>query len=139
MKAMLYDQLDLRYWMPGRLNGQANWVAPEEYEDRWILTKELRFSVQDDEDGTFRMYTVPAGTTTDLASVPKELWDEIPPYGLHLAASVVHDWLYENRINTREWADKVFVALMKNDHVPSRRVWIMNKAVRVFGQGAWDD
>jgi hypothetical protein len=41
----------------------------------------------------------PAGTTTDGASTPKEIWSLIPPFGSYWLAAVLHDFLY--RISKR--------------------------------------
>tara|TARA_R110002012_G_scaffold130733_1_gene283260 strand:- start:446 stop:841 length:396 start_codon:yes stop_codon:yes gene_type:complete len=35
---------------------------------------------------------IPAGFTSDGASVPKILWRIYPPFGKYLEAAVVHDW-----------------------------------------------
>ncbi|WP_232229752.1 DUF1353 domain-containing protein, partial [Cellulomonas bogoriensis] len=42
-----------------------------------------------DADGTHR--TVPAGFTTDLASVPFPLWSVIGPFGRQTRAAILHD------------------------------------------------
>lgn len=44
--------------------------------------------------GQREKFIVPAGFTTDLASVPKFLWWILPPFGRHSRAAVLHDWLY---------------------------------------------
>jgi hypothetical protein len=55
-------------------------------------------------------YTVPAGVTTDFASVPRVLWNVLPPFGKHTRASVLHDWLYQAAPDgmTRGKADDLF-------------------------------
>lgn len=40
-----------------------------------------------------QLYVVPAGFTTDLASIPRGLWNLIPKTGKHDRAGVLHDWL----------------------------------------------
>lgn len=42
------------------------------------------------------LITVPAGMTTDLASVPRFAWAFVPPDGLWVRAAVVHDFLYRS-------------------------------------------
>jgi hypothetical protein len=42
------------------------------------------------------LITVPAGMTTDLASVPRFAWSLVPPDGLWIRAAVVHDFLYRS-------------------------------------------
>jgi hypothetical protein len=40
---------------------------------------------------------IPPGFVTDFASVPRILWNILPPTGLYGKAAVVHDWLYQHR------------------------------------------
>jgi hypothetical protein len=42
------------------------------------------------------LITVPAGMTTDLASVPRFAWIVLPPDGLWVRAAVTHDFLYKS-------------------------------------------
>lgn len=38
--------------------------------------------------------TVPAGSESDGASTPPEIWPVLPPFGLYWPAAVLHDWAY---------------------------------------------
>ena len=38
--------------------------------------------------------TVPAGSTSDGASTPREIWSFIPPFGTYWMAAFLHDYLY---------------------------------------------
>lgn len=78
---------------------------------------------------------VPAGYITDLASVPRVLWNVFPPHGKYAKAAIVHDYLYSNAIGSKLWADKVFLEAMAVLGVPRWRRWIMYFAVRLFGKG----
>jgi hypothetical protein len=42
--------------------------------------------------GETEVITIPAGTRTDLASVPRIFWWLLAPFGAHEAAAVLHDW-----------------------------------------------
>lgn len=39
---------------------------------------------------------IPAGFVTDFASIPRLLWNLLPPTGSYGKAAVVHDWLYRH-------------------------------------------
>ena len=47
-------------------------------------------------DGT--RYCLPAGSTSDGASTPSEIWPMIPPFGLYWPAAFLHDASYRNAL-----------------------------------------
>jgi len=89
--------------------------------------------------------TVPPGFLWDGASVPRVLWNMIPPWGSYSGAALVHDWLYRTRRTcasstktiTKEEADRVFYELMLEDGVHKSRAWTMWQAVALWGGKAW--
>ena len=80
-------------------------------------------------------WTVPEGFPTDLASVPRGFrWLVSKVTGVE--ASIIHDWLYDQRIGTRKYADDLFYEFLKQTE--SRWVaWVMYRAVRLGGGIAW--
>jgi len=76
--------------------------------------------------------TVPAGYCTDFASVPRWLWPICPPRGRWNRAAIIHDYLYERRVD-RFVADALFRSAMKELGVPMWRRLAMYYAVRLFG------
>jgi hypothetical protein len=83
-----------------------------------------------------RGYLIPAGYSTDFATVPKFLWSVLPPLGKHNRAALLHDWLYDNRIGTRAQADWLFLKQMENDGVGVVPRYAMYWGVRLFA-GKW--
>lgn len=94
------------------------------------------------------MIRVPAGFSTDAASVPpavKFYIDDDDPDILY--AAVIHDWLYFNhgftdeggRHNSldRKQADEVLREAMLACGAPRFKTWVAWKAVRIFGGAAW--
>lgn len=81
--------------------------------------------------------TIPAGYASDFASVPRILWTIIPPHGRSAEASVIHDYLYDNRIGSRLDADLIF---FRDIHpvVPRWQSMIMFLSVRLFAQKWWN-
>jgi hypothetical protein len=103
---------------------------------KWQLLEELRYL----SSLTNKAYTIEAGYCTDFASVPRlpiAYW--LAGNTAHLA-SVVHDYLYENGIEPRYIADKIFAEIM--DATPDFPTWrkdLMWMAVRVFGASHYHD
>jgi hypothetical protein len=89
--------------------------------------------------------TVPQRFVWDGASVPRVLWNIIPPWGSYSGAALVHDWLYRTRTScagstktiTKKEADRVFYELMLEDGVRKSRAWVMRQAVALLGGKAW--
>jgi hypothetical protein len=101
-------------------------------EGRWHVEKELRCLPD-----SGRAIYVPAGFETDLASIPRPLWAILPPAGRWARASVLHDWLYHNRLYSRRLCDALFLEGMKADGVDKSTRNIIHSAVRAFGAGAY--
>lgn len=78
---------------------------------------------------------VPTGTITDLASVPRILWAVFPPHGKYAKAAIVHDYLYQQSIGSKDWADRVFLEAMAVLGVPRLSRTLMYWSVRLFGRG----
>lgn len=77
---------------------------------------------------------VPKGFITDFASVPKILWNILPPTGQYGKAAVIHDYLYRTLYQaTKDEADCVFLEAMKALGVGVLTRYTMYYAVRYFG------
>jgi hypothetical protein len=108
-------------------------------------------------DGIEHRLTVPAGFTSDLASVPRLLWWYISPFDL--GPSVVpHDWIYRHAgalpagshlmCEASQWievtaawerkeADRLFGRMMRETSVPRFKRRQAYRAVRLFGGWVW--
>jgi hypothetical protein len=83
---------------------------------------------------------------TDFASIPRGLWNILPPTGEYGKAAVLHDWLYctggldnwarANRF-TRAQCDRIFLEAMTILGVCPWKRRLMWLAVRAFGRGAF--
>jgi hypothetical protein len=95
---------------------------------------------------------VPAGATTDFASIPWGLRNTFPPLGAWARPAIIHDFLYETRGSgvldgvrwisrpvdyTRADADAIFLEAMEVVGVPTWRRTVMYRAVRLGGGGGW--
>lgn len=77
---------------------------------------------------------IPEGFVTDFASIPRLLWNILPPTGEYGKIAVVHDYLYRTRgLATKAEADAVFLEGMEVLGVGLMRRYVMYWAVRLFG------
>ena len=83
---------------------------------------------------------VPAGFKTDLASIPRGLWNILPPVGGYDKAAVLHDFLYRNAPNncTRSFADGVLNEAMEVSGVGRFTRWAIYAGIRVGGWVVWN-
>jgi hypothetical protein len=90
-----------------------------------------------------QIINVPAGFVTDFASIPRALWDILPPTGKYGKAAVIHDYLYVNGGNlppdqfSKTDADRIFYEAMGILGVGQVTRYVMWQAVKVFGKGAF--
>lgn len=93
-------------------------------------------------EGRYESWTVPAGLITDLASVPKFLWAFIGPYGSHLRAALVHDYLWSlARKGEFSYADAngIFRRILRESGVSPSQYWLMWSAVTVASPKSWKE
>lgn len=83
-------------------------------------------------------FQVPVGFVTDFASVPRGLWNLIPPWGPYTRAAVLHDYQYWLGDLSRKEADRIFLVAMEGLGVG----WVKRQAiywgVRAGGWYAWN-
>lgn len=110
-------------------------------DNQWILHNEIRCESEDGE-----VFYIPAGLTTDLASIPRALWSFLSPQGPWARASVLHDWLYEQKYysdkmslhDARRKCDRVFWEAMRDDGVDPETRNMIYAAVRAFGKEVYE-
>ena len=95
---------------------------------RWQLVEPLSYA------GQRETFVVPAGFTTDFASVPQALTWLVPRYGRYTKAAILHDYLWGLcRKGQFDWADAdgLLRRAMCELDVPFLRRWLMWGAVRL--------
>lgn len=83
-----------------------------------------------------KVFKVPAGFTTDLASIPKILWSIFSPNKANtIPAAVIHDFLYfcPGKL-TRIEADRIFYDALISNNVKVGVAFKYWMAVRLFGE-----
>ena len=97
----------------------------------WQLHKDLTCNT------SMGIIVIPAGTTTDFASIPRTFWSIFPPFGRYIRAAILHDYCYQNGLFSRKIADRLFFEEMMKDGVAQWKSILMWKAVRLFGKQAY--
>lgn len=107
-------------------------LSLEKGKDLWNTVYSFRYYIGKPEDNTY--IVVPAGFTTDGASVPRFLWKYIPPWGIYGNAAIVHDWLCTHKaiivdneyvsVNNKR-IDSIFYEAMKVSDVP----WFLRQII----------
>lgn len=103
--------------------------------DFWIVREPL---IWDAADGRTAII-VPAGFTTDLASVPR-LLRGMPHFDVNGRArrpAVLHDFLYFTGMGGKRQADFAFYDALRFEGVSQWNAWLFWKAVDWFGFIAW--
>jgi hypothetical protein len=68
--------------------------------NNYELLESVTFKLSNNE-----VITIPKGYKWDLSSVPRFLWWLLPPDGDFQIAALIHDFLYENKLFNRRFAD----------------------------------
>ena len=82
-----------------------------------------------------RQYTVPVGYWSDGASVPRFFWRLLSPRidPQTLDPSVVHDYMYDMKIGTRQEADRYYLIGLLIHGYPVWKSILTFVGVRIFG------
>lgn len=112
---------------------------------RWELTAAFDYRLgSPDGDEAVR---VPRGFVTDFASIPRVLWNVLPPAGPYGKAAVLHDWLYQQRAVHklgltsyvgRAEADAILLEAMTVLNVGRVTRQLIYRGVRVGGWLTWN-
>lgn len=112
-------------------------LAPYGTGDEWIHRGEFIIRIETMEGDDSLTITIPVGTVTDLASVPKLPLVYLAYEGKARRAAALHDRLYELQM-PRDWADMVFYAALEHE-VNDLDQYLMWAAVRVGGAAFYSD
>src|SRR5437773_4766029 len=117
MTAAFLDKLELEY-----LDGKT-----------WRLTSVFRYQA-----AAGNIITIPAGFLTDFASIPRGLWNVLPPTSACGDGAVVHDYLYSTQPCTRAQADGILIEAMAVQGIGRLTRALVWAGVRVGGAGIWE-
>lgn len=100
---------------------------------QWLVHERFEYHVGQIDSGI--VIRVPKGFKTDLASIPRIVWPILPPHGYYGKAAVIHDYCYVHAIESKRWADDVFLEAMGILGIPRWKQIVMYWSVRLFGRG----
>ena len=103
----------------------------------WVLEHDVTYHIDVGVAENAWVVVVQEKFVTDLASRPTVMAMLLDKWGKHGPASLIHDWLYWFQICDRETADAVMVQFMKKAKVPTWKIVIINRCLRMFGGLAW--
>ena len=86
---------------------------------------------------TIEGVSIPRGFESDGATVPRFLWWFVPPTGRHLPAVLVHDYLYQHAIGTKDAADKTFYRALRQCGIGLVKSLLMYWGVKIGGRGEY--
>lgn len=109
----------------------AQFWNPELKKTQYCLLEDYEFWYNNN------LYKIEAGYVTDWASVPQWLWSVFHPMGLHDGSDLEHDYLYDNRITTREKVDEFFYVRMRECGLSKTNAWCRWAGVRIGGKNKW--
>ncbi len=93
-----------------------------------ILDEDLTYTA---EDG--RVITIPRGSDSDGASVPKIFWNIFPPFGKYWRAALLHDYLYRHTQRPKAECDGLFYEAMRACGVGWLKAKTIYQGVNWFG------
>lgn len=102
--------------------------------DQWLVSKPLVWC-----DSVYGRLEVPAGTITDLASIPRRLRDvrAFDPNGKSRRPAVAHDYLYATALFNKSRADSFLRDALLAEGVGRCTAHAFYYAVHWFGGPAW--
>lgn len=82
-----------------------------------------------------KLFVIPEGFTTDLASIPRFFWSIYSPHYVgFILPAIIHDFLYRSPVvHSRQYADRVFFAALLNNGISYWTAFKFYIVVRVFG------
>lgn len=104
--------------------------VPPDYRS-WIVFDTFEYRLGSPDGPEF--VRIEKGFETDFASIPRGLWNLLPPTGYYGKAAVLHDYLYRCTDVPRDICDRVFLEAMEVLQVKWITRRLMYRAVRIFG------
>ncbi len=132
------DERDVRFLArsPSQARrGDGTWYG---WDDRMLL-REFRVLWDSRKGIGAGSITAPASFVFDGSSIPKRLRGMFSQNGSWARASIIHDWLYDQRMYSRAFADDLLEASLVLAGTPFFGRTLIMGAVRGFGGGAWED
>lgn len=80
---------------------------------------------------------IPIDYVSNGASIPRLLRGIYSQQGKYVMPSIVHDYLYDNKLYSRKFADRQFLLDMDKTNTNVVTKWLFYYIVRIFGSINW--
>ncbi len=100
---------------------------------RFKITKPIKHTLINKQE-----ITVPIEFISNGASIPRLFRNIFSQYGVYVTAAIIHDYLYENTIENRKFADRQFLLDMSKVGTPKFTKWLFYYLIRIFGKFNWN-
>jgi hypothetical protein len=81
---------------------------------------------------------IPIDYISNGASIPKPLRGIFSQQGVYLMPSIIHDYLYDNNLYSREFVDRQFLLDMGKVGTNKLTKWLFYYVIRIFGGLNWN-
>jgi hypothetical protein len=82
---------------------------------------------------------VPVNYISNGSSIPKLLRGIYSQQGVYVMPSIIHDYLYDNKLYSREFADKQFLLDMGKTNTSQFTKWLFYYIIRIFGKSNYNN
>jgi hypothetical protein len=82
---------------------------------------------------------VPINYISNGASIPKLLRGIYSQQGVYIMPSIIHDYLYDNKLYSRKFADRQFLLDMGKTNTSQFTKWLFYYIIRIFGKSNYNN
>lgn len=107
-------------------------LLPKSTRGRFKIKAAIKHTLIDGEE-----IIIPIDYISNGASIPKLLRGIYSQQGVYVMPSIIHDYLYDNQIYSREFADRQFLLDMDKTNTNKSTKWVFYWTVRIFGKNNW--
>lgn len=107
---------------------EKGWFGRTKTRHYWKVLEPFSYTTNDG-----KSVHVPQDFVTDLASVPRGLWNICPKDDVDSAASVVHDIAYRDRLYPQRDCDRIYLEAMRDCGQTLAKRRMKYRALRLFG------
>ena len=80
---------------------------------------------------------IPVDYISNGASIPRLLRGIYSQQGVYVMPSIIHDYLYDNQIHNKEFADRQFLLDMGKTNTNKFTKWLFYYTIKIFGASNW--
>ena len=120
--------------MPFKSDLDCGWIKGK---NKIYLEKTLEYW----DNRSKQLFVIPIGFESDCASIPKILWTIVghPFQAKSRRPSVLHDFLYTNRVVKRKVADQMFYDALIEEGMEEIKAQAFYLCVRLYGKKIYDN